>query len=360
MKIGILTFHRAINYGAVLQCYALYRTLSDMGHEVDVIDYRPPYIERWRKPYLRFDNISVFLKSFVINIRTFFNRRKVNLKFDVFLQNMTFSPIIKSYHDFDNLSYDYYICGSDQIWNRRITQGGDIVFWGGFSTNGGKVISYAASVGYQPLDKPLLNDITRFSSNFSRLSVREDDLCSFLHKHGISAQVTVDPTLVVNKSVFDHIIETPQFSNYILVYALKNEAAAVGFALKIAKQKNAKVVVVRAMSSRQKYNCRNVEVIESVSPGAFVGFIRASLCNVIISFHGVVFSVLYKKNFYALQHETQGRYAHLLNNLGLKDRLVPVTLDVSFEPIDYNGVESRLEKFKCSSINYLTNSLREE
>ena len=51
MKIGILTFHRAINFGAVLQCYALYCILSDMGHDVEVIDYRPRYIEKYRKPF---------------------------------------------------------------------------------------------------------------------------------------------------------------------------------------------------------------------------------------------------------------------------------------------------------------------
>lgn len=45
MKIGILTFHRANNFGAVLQCFALQTYLKKIGLEVYVIDYRQKYIE---------------------------------------------------------------------------------------------------------------------------------------------------------------------------------------------------------------------------------------------------------------------------------------------------------------------------
>ena len=52
MKIGILNFHRALNYGAVLQCYGLQETLTALGHEVSVIDYRPKIIEKHRSYFL--------------------------------------------------------------------------------------------------------------------------------------------------------------------------------------------------------------------------------------------------------------------------------------------------------------------
>ena len=53
MRIGILTFHRAHNYGAVLQCYALQETLKRMGHDVQVIDYRQPWIEDFYNLFCR-------------------------------------------------------------------------------------------------------------------------------------------------------------------------------------------------------------------------------------------------------------------------------------------------------------------
>ena len=50
-KIGIMTFHTALNYGAVFQTYALEKILMDMGHDVKVIDYRCPYTDKIYKPF---------------------------------------------------------------------------------------------------------------------------------------------------------------------------------------------------------------------------------------------------------------------------------------------------------------------
>ena len=38
MKIGIVTFHRATNYGATLQAYALVSYFKSLGHETEIID----------------------------------------------------------------------------------------------------------------------------------------------------------------------------------------------------------------------------------------------------------------------------------------------------------------------------------
>ena len=81
MKIGILTFHRAINYGAVLQCYALQETLKRMGHNVEVIDYRQPMIEKaykcikWNwlaKKIIKFWKLPGYLKVIIQNLKQTF------------------------------------------------------------------------------------------------------------------------------------------------------------------------------------------------------------------------------------------------------------------------------------------------
>ena len=54
MKVGILTFHRAHNFGAMLQCYALQEYLTKKGLNVEVIDYRQPYIETLYSKYSLF------------------------------------------------------------------------------------------------------------------------------------------------------------------------------------------------------------------------------------------------------------------------------------------------------------------
>lgn len=71
MRIGVLTFHRALNYGAVLQCFALFKTLKSMGHDVEIIDYRPLFIERhrnlfYKKQFKKFSIIKIFPKPIIV------------------------------------------------------------------------------------------------------------------------------------------------------------------------------------------------------------------------------------------------------------------------------------------------------
>ena len=85
MRVGILTFHRAHNYGAVLQCYALQKVLKNLGHEVQVIDYRQPYIENlyavfsWR--HLFFLLMRLPIKSVLYYLKTVTNREKSTLQY---------------------------------------------------------------------------------------------------------------------------------------------------------------------------------------------------------------------------------------------------------------------------------------
>lgn len=360
MKIGILTFHRALNYGGVLQCYALYCTLRSLGHDVDIIDYRPSYIEKWRNSDIVKTNIFCYLRSLLKNIITFRGRQHVIKNFDSFLSNMSFSTIIKEKNEFIKLAYDCYVCGSDQIWNKRITNGGDSIFMGDFPVKKAKIITYAASVGKQDLNDDYLKTIYPFLLKIDCVSVREDDLNNFLIKSGIGSSLTLDPTLICNRNIFDKIVIEPKALNYVCVYALKDEDKAVKFATKIAKYHNASIIVIRAMKSIKKYNDINIHVVECLSPGEFIGYLKNSLYNVIISFHGVVFSILYHKNFYAIKHETQGRYENLLNKINLKQRLVSEVEEFDLSPINYEGIEEKLDELKAYSLTYLSKNISNE
>ena len=80
MKIGILNFHRALNYGAVLQCYGLQETLTALGHEVSVIDYRPRIIEKHRS-YFLFDILVFFVYRYLIYFESTYKSLKENIYF---------------------------------------------------------------------------------------------------------------------------------------------------------------------------------------------------------------------------------------------------------------------------------------
>lgn len=150
MKIGILTFHRAINFGAVLQCYALYRSLSDMGHTVEVIDYRPAYIEKYRKPFYWNDfkkqGLLRKLKTLLSIPLVYWKKRTSAKVFDTFInQNLKTSKVVKKVQDIPY--FDIIFFGSDQIWSPRICEGIDPMYYGQLPKGKTKIVSYAASLG---------------------------------------------------------------------------------------------------------------------------------------------------------------------------------------------------------------------
>ena len=113
MKIGILNFHRALNYGAVLQCYGLQETLTALGHEVSVIDYRPRIIEKHRS-YFLFDilkekGIIPFIRSTIYSLLTLPNKYKCKKAFDDFLSKyLKLTDFVVSLLDLAKL--DYHFC----------------------------------------------------------------------------------------------------------------------------------------------------------------------------------------------------------------------------------------------------------
>ena len=117
MKIGILTFHNVLNYGAILQCYALQNVVKNLGHDTSVIGFNPdeivaPY--RLYAPLSRISSHLIKLKSFVY--LTLISRAYCKRK-------SAFKSFLKKYIRLSNPkeSFDCIIYGSDQIWNPKIT-----------------------------------------------------------------------------------------------------------------------------------------------------------------------------------------------------------------------------------------------
>lgn len=149
MHIGVLTFHRAKNYGAVLQCYALVTYLKSLGHDVRIIDYFPKYFKEQDSilPHTVMKGSNVKGKLFIIaNILISFipilKRRKA---FNDFIKSLPLNECIENSSDFSSDGYDLIFVGSDQVWNKHITRGEDNLFAGNFSHPNCILASYAAS-----------------------------------------------------------------------------------------------------------------------------------------------------------------------------------------------------------------------
>lgn len=356
MKIGILTFHCAHNYGAVLQCYALQETLKAMGHEVEVIDYRPKFL---LIPYKiwdihRYKTNNSFFKRLILECLTFYKRFIRYIAFNSFIKrrlNLTEEQSIPS-------SFDIYIMGSDQIWNPVITKGFHKPYFGyfDFPKESKKYIAYAASMEVSSLDKSAEDFFTKALDNFNAISVREKVLADLLQPlTSRKIETVLDPTLLIDTAIWHAIAKQPSENcKYVLVYQVRYNINTIEIAQNIAKQIRAKVVEVTA-GVNWKYR---ENVYQCCSPEEFLGWIKYASCIVTTSFHGTAFSIIFNRPFYCIKLEKgDTRSASLLQELGLKNRMITQTLYPHFRTIDYQIANVTLADLQNKSYQYLNSSL---
>lgn len=229
-KAGILTFHRALNYGAVLQCYALKQTLQRLGFEADVIDYRQKDIEkqhrlraiakpRWFLKHL----VTLSLHRFIIGA---YRCLKTQHMFNCFVQKHLSPKSTCKDSEHISTGYDLYVIGSDQLWNKFLTGNKfDKVYCGFFTRDSGsKVITYAVSSNSQALNQQD-DTLRRTSTNFDEISIREKSLCDLFEKEtGYKTRCDLDPTLLAPPTIWDNLTNTKwEGRNYILIYEVRHK-----------------------------------------------------------------------------------------------------------------------------------------
>lgn len=357
MKIGIFTFHSALNYGAVLQAYALQEYLKEQGHDVYIIDYRPKYLT---KPYSLFrmesqgSSLLSLLKAFirmllVIPIRL--KRRRAFRKFvDHYLNMMSLDL-----SDTSNC-FDAFIFGSDQIWNTKITSGIDAVYCGDFNAARNKtLVSYAASCGdVSIIDNNTFAYLTDRLRNFSKVGIREKALVQALNNKTLNATHVIDPVLLAGRDVFKKIMSSVNIGNmpYLLFFSLGREEIAVPIAYKVANKLNLRVIEV--ISSKESIFQSNI--MQTLSPEQFIGYIANAEYIITTSFHGTAFSILFKKNFTSVipSSTNDDRIISLLEHLGLESRYVHSSDEnVCTSPIDYNEVSIKYHALRQHSEDFI-------
>lgn len=376
MKIGLLTFHSAHNYGAVLQAYALQQQLIKLGHSVEIIDYRPRYITD------SYDRDISFFRSYTSKLKKTLSIIKMLVwyVFDRCLHHKKyiykkrtraiFSDFITSklklssntYYDtfISNYDYDVYIIGSDQIWNIDITQGIDKIFWGDFIvTANAKKMTYAASMSNYSLSSSEISTISSCLQKFSAISVRETELQSFLLKTiNINSDLVLDPTLLVDPLVFRNISQNPISDiDYILVYSLGMYDEEVRIAKSISTELSKPLVIIEGESKLMTYR----DSVRPVSPEEFLGLFQNAFFVVTASFHGTVFSIINNKPFYSIGrgNDKDSRIITLLSQLQISNRLLYKGADVRFMDLDYTESNKRLLQIRKNALNFLVKNLAE-
>lgn len=368
MKAGILTFHNAYNYGAILQAYALQETLIEKGVETKIIDYRLRQIEEEYK-ILRFDLVRDLIKKkeYVSAAKIIpYNCLNLNSRIKKFNKFKNFSNTYlkltkkcNTYSDLNKLDLDAYICGSDQIWNSNITGSINSIYFCGFNNNKNvKRITYAASMGKNKYsNKQEEREFKNNLENLTHISVRESQLKEYTEKF-TNKHVTqvLDPTLLLDKNKWRTISKKINIDGkYLILYSLQINENLLNVAMKISQKYNLKIVVIGNKSLRQK---NDYIVLDNIGPEEFLGLFENCEFVVTNSFHGTCFSIINNKNFYTIPHSSAGsRMKSLLDGLGLKERLIHSEQDVDLEEIDYELVQLKLDEQIKNSLQFIENAM---
>lgn len=361
MKIGILTFHCAHNYGAVLQAYALQTYLQSIGHDAYIIDYRPQYLT---KPYDIFDRHRFFSRNPAKC--AYHTLRELALLPSRFQRHASFEHFISTrlhlfpFQQADDLkSFDLVLLGSDQIWTKSITGNRyDHLYWG--LDVPVPVATYAASarnLGQSAEDKQY---ISRALAHLMAVSLREDTLIPLL------APLTqtplwhvLDPTLLIDATAYEPLLRdvTPPHGRYVLVYQVGHHPTLNQTATAIAKQLKCGVVELAAFANSRKSN--GCTLLRTASPETFLTYIRHAACVVTASFHGTALATLHRRPFYTVRwgNNVDERAASLLKALGLEHRSLAATEIPQFSEPDFSKAHERLRLMREKSYRYIQETI---
>lgn len=368
MKIGILTYQRAENYGALLQAYALMNHLRGLGYDVSFVDYWPQYhVEHYKLFSLtRLKRLSFVNKIKYIGYTTLWviPRMLRKIRLEKFMHERLLLGKTIAYQDDNTITeeYDAVLYGSDQIWRRQTIHYNEFNPWyfGSYNVRTKKRIAFAASMGTIDVQENEEIVLKNWLENFSNISVRESDLKTFLERIGIASQQVIDPTFLLHKEDWRKLYRSYNYNGkYILFYNLLETEESVAFANELSyntglpiKEINMNLQLSHVISRRYE-SCASIE--------RFLQLIDGAEYVVSNSFHGVAFSLIFEKQFWAVgMGEKSNRVKSLLNNVGISDRYIS-KVKLSFNPtpshINYKMVNSKLNSIVDFTNAYLSEAI---
>lgn len=369
MKVGILTFHDAHNYGAVLQAYALRTFLRRNGYEASIVNYKNKKISSSYPKTLSYKyhmRDFIHVRSMPKMIRslmdTNFAQKSWGIqweKFRKFIYNVILENDDKyiSLEDFKKLDFDAYIAGSDQIWNGWLTGGLDAAYFLDFKTTAKKIF-YGASNGQGNVPENEKDYYYSCLRNADAIATREQELADTLSiLCGRHVSQVLDPTLLIDAEDYVELtkIEIPENEEYLFAYFVVEDKRMMVIAEFLARVLKLKLVELhyyqlRRLKSHHQY--------ADFGPEEFLQYIKNAKFVITNSFHGTVFSIIFQKQFYSV-YDQDSRKQTLLEKLGLEDRHVSVAGDIDLnKQIDYFTVRNKLEMARESSTEYLLSALK--
>lgn len=366
-KIGIVSYNiycNFTNYGSALQSYGLYTSINKLAKnrwQAVLVDYCPnshldvdclnPLKNMWDKDEESIKLLEMSMTAIKENYYKFDNFYKT--KFVLTSNKYT----CKNFNEIANENINSFVCGSDTIFCIE-EFGFDNGYYANYDVMKNHSVAYAASIGDSIFDKDNEKEIFhKLLNNFKSIGLRES---KFVYELNNSSDITppvrrvIDPTLLLISNEYDEIAEKRIIDKpYLLLYARRYNKKMEDYAEKYAKEHNLELVEI----SLRATNASKHRMFYEAGVEEFLSLVKYSSYVVTNSFHGMIFSIIYKRNFTGFTREQCGNKIYeLLKLFEIQDRLV-VNGDESMADIDYDKVHSILENKREECLEFLNEEL---
>lgn len=348
MKIKTITCHDVYNCGASLQAYALFAYLTSLGHDVEIINYKPEYLRHYRltgvnnpvydKPFLR--EIYQIVK-FPGRLKARFSQRKK--EYDHFTEKFL-SVTDKLYNSNEELKEnpplaDVYFAGSDQIWNSVFKNGRDPAFYLDFAPVNATKASYAASFATASILDEYKNNIKLWLSKLDYISVRESSGIDIIKQLGINTVTQVlDPVFLLSKNKWEDMAENEIFSEpYIFLYDFDQNEYLGRLVKAVADKNNWKIY-------SYLHNPLADKCFEKYGPLTFLSLVKNAELVMSNSFHATAFSLIFEKDFWVINRKEKinTRMRDLLDLFDISNRLLRNNSEDLCSSIDYSEIRDKI------------------
>lgn len=350
-KVAIITLCSNNNFGNKLQNYALKKELEKEGFSVSTIWVENPFKANKIKQFLKM--IRNKLNDYIINYKRNINFIKFNKKY----LNIAKKKIIYN-DDFRKIStyYDFFIVGSDQVWNYNLVGNFDTYFMKDADKN--KCISYAASIALDEIPSNLIEKYKDGFNHIKYISLRETAGKELVEEITLrkDVEVVVDPTMLLDKDEWEKIAKKPKKlknNKYILNYFLGNLSADRKKEIeRVAKDNNCEIIDILDKKS-DFYN---------LGPEEFLYLEKNAFLICTDSFHSSVFAFLFDRPFIIFERDEEGligmysRIDTLINNFQLKNRKFNKRINKENLEHDYKESYKILEKERIKARTFLMNA----
>lgn len=380
-KVGIMTlYHNNNNYGGVAQAYALNKYFTMQGYDSEIITYkRNKNSKNTSKVKM---NIIILFKLIKNKIwkkcKSIVERRldktvydKLKLRAEL-LENFRNNIKHSKEYDFNTVkecenNYDFFVTGSDQCWKPNVIDE-NYVF--NYIQKNNCVFSYAPSIAVNDVDEEYKEFMKKSLKKYKCISVREEKGKEILEDI-VDREIewVVDPTLLLTDKEWEQVTSQRVIEEkYVFSYLLGDSISQRRMIKKFAKKKGYKLVTIPHIKNGNKFSYnledKNFGDIQMLDIGFedFLSLIKYSEYVITDSFHAVVFSYIFKKNFFALERNgvfaTSSRIKSLLKILNLENRLIINKKDIADEKnVDYSKGSQNMENMINKSKGFIDNAL---